>query len=78
MIIRDDAQFRPTVDNCKETQVAVRRSILARPVREGEAIEDFIFEEQILGPSTVLEDSRPGRLDSTFQLLSLSPDHQFI
>lgn len=78
MAVRDGSDLRPAVDNRQETEVAVRRRLLSRLVGEGEAIEHFIFQKQVLADGVRFENRCAGGLDSTLKLVPTPFDHQFV
>lgn len=78
MIVRDDAQLRPTIHNGQQTQMAVRRGVLARPVRQRKPVENLVLQQQVLSLGARTEDRSPGGVDPLLQFVPAALDHQLV
>ena len=78
MIVRDNAEFRPAVNNSKQTEMTVRRRLPARSFGQREPIQYLVLQQQILSLGARSEYRRTCGLYPTLELLPLSSNHQFV
>lgn len=78
MVIRHDSEFGPAVDDGKQTEVIVGRRLLARTIRQGEAIEHLVLQQQLLTLGPRLENGLARRLDALFELFATALDHELV
>ena len=78
MIIRDNAEFRPAINNRKQTEMAIRRRLFARPIGQREPIQYLVLQQQILSFGARSENRGTCSLHSTLKLIPVPSNHQFV
>ncbi len=76
MIIRNNAQFPPTIDHGQQTQVIVGCPFLLRYFPQRKSIQHLVPQQQFMISTISFEDRRSSRLDPFLQRFTMSTEHQ--
>lgn len=78
MVVWDDSQLRPAINNRQQTQVIVRGRLFTWAVAEREPVQNLIFQQKILAFGACSENRRSCIPDSALEFLSAALNHELV